>query len=966
MVLSKSDWIKLNQLLDEALDVEPARRLEWVDSLPPDIGRLSTTLRNLLRRQGGPETLEVLMPGTALSGGFAALSSGDRIGPYLLIRELGAGGVATVWLAERADGSLRRQVALKLPRVAWLDRGLAERLNRERDILASLEHPSIARLYDAGVDAGGRPFLALEYVEGKPLDRYALDHGLSIEQRLALFLRVARAVAFAHARLIVHRDLKPTNILVKDGGEICLLDFGIAHLLHPRSLHDLRLTRVGARALTPEYAAPEQFTSQPITVGTDVYALGVLLYWLLSGRGPYELKRDSLAELEEAIVSHDPLPLTKGMSRQQARALRGDIQMIVRKAMSKQPVDRYETVNAFIEDIERYQSNLPVRAQPQRVPYRLRKFVIRNKVAVIVAGIVAAALLAGVSIAFWQRQEAQREAQRAERIKSFIASIFTQAVPKQGEGGVVTASDLLSAANKRVETELGSNRADKSELQAMIGASFLALDEPAQAAPVLRRALESCDVSADAERRCKLRAAVLLSDSLLGMRELNEALAVLDEHLPRQPLSAVAAEDVVVGWRVRGDVLTISNRQQEALASYGRAADLAEHWLASDHRAALEALIARTDSFAYFNYTPESLVAAEQSVRRVTAARGQLRPDVLLTKSERAYALALVSAGRGTEALPIMRRVLEDARQLDVADTPRVADAEWGLAVVLLNLGILEEAIPLMQHVVQHEERLGNDSGTNDSLALLERLAWLGLMHSTAALPYEARRTAERTDRLMVQVQSVSEPVRYRNALTKAYAAAFSGDGSSADALAHEIISQAGVPATFRLEALALAAANARLQGEAARAHAIAMRLVNDPDFGGLPLHIRAAYFSIAAAALLASAELDEARRALDRASEEYARAGFRPTVRMSAFLNAKAQLSERSDASLHDDLQALVGSWQRVNPNSVWHGEALYWLSRVQQARGESELAERNRRQAVQLLENSRFPVLRRLVAAP
>src|SRR5688500_5677718 len=273
MTLSKSDWIKLNQLLDEALDVEPARRLEWVDSLPPDVGMLSTTLRDLLCRQDGPETREVLLAPPALTVGFAALSSDDKVGPYRLIRELGAGGAATVWLAERADGSLRRQVALKLPRVAWLDRGLAERLNRERDILASLEHPSIARLYDAGVDDAGRPFLALEYVEGKPLDRYAMDDGLSIEQRLALFVRVARAVAFAHARLIVHRDLKPSNIMVKDSGEICLLDFGIARLLQPQSLHDLRLTRVGARALTPEYAAPEQFTSQPITVGTDVYSL---------------------------------------------------------------------------------------------------------------------------------------------------------------------------------------------------------------------------------------------------------------------------------------------------------------------------------------------------------------------------------------------------------------------------------------------------------------------------------------------------------------------------------------------------------------------------------------------------------------------------------------------------------------------------------------------------------------------
>ena len=865
------------------------------------------------------------------------------------------------WRSEPTD-RCKRQVALKLPRVAWLDRGLAERLNRERDILASLEHPSIARLYDAGVDAAGRPFLALEYVEGKPLDRYVMDHGLSLEQQLALFIRVARAVAFAHARLIVHRDLKPTNIMVKDSGEIRLLDFGIARLLHPQSLHELRLTRVGARALTPEYAAPEQFTSQPITVGTDVYSLGVLLYWLLSGRSPYELKRDSFAELEEAIVSRDPVPLTKGMSGQLARVLRGDIDMIVRKAMSKQPAARYETVNAFIEDIERYQKSLPVRAQAPRWSYQLRKFANRNKRSVVAASIVVVALLLGVSVALWQARAARLEAQRAERIKSFIASIFTQAVPRQGEGGVVTASDLLSAANKRVETELGNDGADKSELLAMIGASFLALDEPAKAAPVLRRALDSCVAGAGENRNCKLHAAVLLSDSLLGNRELQEALALLDEHLLQQPASSVAAEDIVVGWRVRGDVLTFLNRQEEALAAYERAEFLATQWLARDHRAALEVLIARADSFTYFNYTVEHLVAAEQAMRRVTTARGQLRPDVLLTKSERAFGLALVSAGRGVEALPIMRRVLEDTRQLDVADTPRVADAEWGLSIVLLNQGILEEAIPLMQHVVEHEERLG----TSDSLALLERLAWLGMMYSVAAIPDEAGRIAQRTDRVMTQVQSVSEPIRYRNGLTKAYAAAFLGDGSAAAALTREIMSHAGVPATFRLEALALDVTNARLQGEAARAHEIAMRLVQDPDFGGMPVHRRAAYYSIAAAAFLAAADEGEARRALDRASVEYANAGSRPTVQMSAFLNAKAQLGEQSDVSLHDNLQALVGSWQRVNPGSVWHGEALYWLSRVQRARGESEAAERNRRRAVQLLDNSRLPGLRRLVATP
>ncbi|HET9448449.1 MAG TPA: serine/threonine-protein kinase, partial [Steroidobacteraceae bacterium] len=518
MSLSGADWVKLSQLLDEALDLDPAHRKQWVESLPPEHRAFSDTLRDLLLRESGAETRDVLLEPPALRGvPFTAVASGEVVGPYRLIRELGAGGTATVWLAERADGSLRRQVALKLPRIAWLDRGLAERLNRERDILASLEHPSIARLYDAGVE-GGRPYLALEYVEGIPLDRYAAERGLSIAERLSLFVTVARAVAFAHARLIVHRDLKPTNILVKENGEIRLLDFGIARLLQPDSLHDPHLTRAGLRALTPQYAAPEQFTSQPITVATDVYSLGVLLFWVLSERSPYDLKRNSLAELEDAVVNRDPLPLTKGVAPKVARALRGDLEMIVRKAMSKHPSDRYETVSAFIDDIERHQQSLPVRAQPERFGYRVRKFVTRNRLSVIAATVAATALVAGLSIALWQAHLAQLEAQRAERIKSFIASIFTQAVPKQGVGGLVTASDLLTAANKRVEEELSNNRRDKSELQAMIGASFLALNEPANAAPVLRQALANCDARADHEA-CKVHAAVLLADSLHAMRD---------------------------------------------------------------------------------------------------------------------------------------------------------------------------------------------------------------------------------------------------------------------------------------------------------------------------------------------------------------------------------------------------------------------------------------------------------------
>ena len=232
------------------------------------------------------------------------LKAGALVGPYRLLRELGVGGMGSVWLAERADGTLKRQVALKLPRASWA-RGLAERMARERDILASLEHPNIARLYDAGTDAQGRPFLALEYVEGQPIDVYCSERALSIRQRLQLLLEVASAVTFAHSRLVVHRDLKPSNILVTADGQVRLLDFGIAKLMEGDRTQETQLTQMAGRALTLDYASPEQIRGEPIGTASDVYSLGVVAYELLAGAKPYKLKRGSAAELEETIATVD-------------------------------------------------------------------------------------------------------------------------------------------------------------------------------------------------------------------------------------------------------------------------------------------------------------------------------------------------------------------------------------------------------------------------------------------------------------------------------------------------------------------------------------------------------------------------------------------------------------------------------------------------------------------------------------
>ncbi len=432
------EWARLSALLDDALTLPANQRDNWLEHLPPEQSDLKSALRDLLAR-AAVETDEFMRVPVRLRAApdadplvAAVAHSGLLVGPYRLLREIGAGGMGAVWLAERADGALKRRIALKLPRLGWDAAGLAGRLARERDILAALEHPNIARLYDAGMDAQGRPYLAMEYVEGRPLDAYCNERGLDVRKRLELFLQVARAVAHAHARLVVHRDLKPSNILVTANGDVRLLDFGIAKLIEgdvgQESANETHLTALAGRALTPDYAAPEQIRGDTITVAVDVYSLGVVLYELLSGQRPYKLKAASAAALEDAVVSLEvPLASSFATDKARARQLRGDLDTILAKALKKAPGERYATVDAFAADLERHLAGSPVLARPDSIGYRASRFVRRNKLPVGVAVLIALALLGGAipiaavmialafgaGIALWQAGVARRQASRA-------------------------------------------------------------------------------------------------------------------------------------------------------------------------------------------------------------------------------------------------------------------------------------------------------------------------------------------------------------------------------------------------------------------------------------------------------------------------------------------------------------------------------------------------------------------------
>jgi serine/threonine protein kinase/TolB-like protein/Flp pilus assembly protein TadD len=410
MRLTIQQMALMSRLLDEALPLDEAARRRWLADLSPEHQDLAQALRAALLPDAtrSAEVRSFLQMPQELREVAAAvgLQPGANVGPYVLLRSLGAGGMAEVWLARRADGAFKRDVALKLPLLRQSRQDLAQRFVVERDILASLEHPNIARLYDAGIDSGGCPYLAMEYVQGQPLTDWCDAQSVRLSDRLKLFLQVLEAVRFAHEKQVIHRDLKPSNILVTQSAQVRLLDFGVAKLLEADDADRTSLTSIYGRALTPDYASPELLRGDPVDVRSDIYSLGVLLYELLTGIRPYRLQSAaSMGLLEQAIgtleikkpsmfqslpASADRAPVTDAWTRQ----LRGDLDAIALKALDKEPSKRYQSAVAFAQDIECYLAGKPIQALPARFTDRSYKFALRNRSAVAIAALALAAIIA--------------------------------------------------------------------------------------------------------------------------------------------------------------------------------------------------------------------------------------------------------------------------------------------------------------------------------------------------------------------------------------------------------------------------------------------------------------------------------------------------------------------------------------------------------------------------------------------
>jgi serine/threonine protein kinase len=542
-------WRRIDELLAAALALPASERDAWLDSLAPEDARHRDVLSSMLDRSsvetdtfmGAPVDAATLQ---AASENLHVDRPGDVVGAYRLISQMGAGGMATVWSAERDDGSLQRVVALKLPRSGWSP-GLAERLKRECEILSALEHPNIARLYDAGLTEAGRPYLAMELIDGIPIDEYCRAHSLTVRARLRLFLQVASAVTFAHARLIVHRDLKPSNILVDRGGGVHLVDFGLGKLLQEGPVENAaqrtHLTQLTGAALTPAYASPEQIRGGSITVATDVYSLGIVLYELLAGMRPYRLKRDTPAALEEAIMEADVPPassLTPDASVR--RQLRGDLDIILAKALKKNAAERYATVEAFATDIDRHLRALPVIARPDSVAYVVGKFVRRHRGIVAACVLIGTAIVAGAGATLYQARVAARETLRAqaERDRARRELRFAEAsedfmrfLLSEQSARPLPPLDLLARAERAVVDQYAGDAQLRARMQLILADLYGELSQYGRAEMVLAAARKSAEAAQD-------RQMIAYADCTIGalygqLDKAAEGLAMLDRTIAR-------------------------------------------------------------------------------------------------------------------------------------------------------------------------------------------------------------------------------------------------------------------------------------------------------------------------------------------------------------------------------------------------------------------------------------------------
>lgn len=768
------DPVVFDELLDELLDLDPEERTAFLDREAP---------------RGTPERedLEVLL--SASRAGGRALDRAGRAAAHLLVGEddgppveeqlpksiagyeilgrLGQGGMGTVYLARLTDDGLDRNVALKVVGRTGEEPARA-RFRAEQRILSRLEHPNVARLYAASIDDEGVPFFAMEYVDGVPIDEFADREGLTIEQRVGLVRQLTEALAYAHRNLIVHRDVKPSNILVTDDGVVKLLDFGVAKLLTPDPGSPANpLTRPGSPLLTPEYASPEQIRGEPVTTAADVYATGVLLYELLTGARPYEFTSRSPAHIEQVVSGTEPkrpsLAVTgagalsaearRSVPSRLARALSGDLDWILLKALRKEPEARYGSVQALADDLDRYLRGEPVHARRPTLWYLGRRFVTRNRGPVAAVGLIMISLAAGLAGTWWQAERATRQAEQSRRVTELLVGLFQAADPDVARGRDLSALELLDQGQRTMLAGLQDEPAVRTELLNILGGVYTELGEYDQAEPLLDTALAVAEGLDDEELLLSSLAAT--ADLRYGQGRYAEGEAValrrldLERASGRGPSTALAAAMTDLAT-----FLSSTGRYDEAEALLLEALDM-DQSLEADEKAgqdwnSLSILRARTGDY------DGAIEAGREAVR--AHRRHTTEDNTSLATALASLAWALDQKGEFDSADSVYHEALAMRRRILNEDHPHIA-------ILLNNLGSLR----------QKEGRLGEARAFHEEALALRRQIFgndheqvAGSLNNLAIVDYyeqnydgaaEAFREALRIFRLHL-------PADHRNVLT--------------------------------------------------------------------------------------------------------------------------------------------------------------------------------------------------------
>jgi serine/threonine protein kinase/tetratricopeptide (TPR) repeat protein len=793
---SPERYRQVDALFDAALDLPEEERADFLQRATAADAELRTAVERLLRAHARSEeflqapAVEVAAPLLRGGGLFEPRAAvPERVGAFRIVREIGRGGMGAVYLGERADGQFAQRVAVKLVRRAGDEPELVRRFLEERRILALLEHPRIARLIDGGLTADGQPYFAMEYVEGEPVDGYCDARALSIGDRLELFADVCDAVQYAHQHLVVHRDLKPSNILVTkrssagadepgSRGEVKLLDFGIAKLLDPLdAVGEVQLTRTGVYPMTPDYAAPEQVRGEPVSTATDIYALGVLLYSLLTGRRPYEVRGRSPAEVERIICGLEPprpsatfagdMPEPERTERARARGgtperlrrqLRGDLELIVMKALHKEQSRRYPSAAALRDDLQRYRGGEPVQARPDSAGYRARRFVGRHHAGVAVAA-ASVLVLAGAALRERTlRGRAEAETLKARAVQEYVVSVFDVSDPfatAEQSGQQVTARALLDRGAARVDSALAAQPEVQAELRGVLGRVYANLSLFDLAVPQLERSLEqrralygprhpavaeamdrlgnvllNAGRADDAEPL--LREALALRRTLLGSRHpataesldhlatLLQELSRYDEAEPlfrealatRRALLGVNDPDVATSLNNLGLLLYLEGAYDDAEPLQREALTIQERRLGAHHPRTAQTL----NNLAQLQQMRGQIDDAEALFRRALDAKravlGDAHPSVTIALNNLAW-LLFQERGRVDEPEALTREALALDRQIFGEPHTYVASSMSNLAVILAARGALEESERLHRQVLAMRRTLyGERHGT--------------------------------------------------------------------------------------------------------------------------------------------------------------------------------------------------------------------------------------------------------------